>query len=75
MLPEVLNTELFRLLAHISNGELIWHILINNMGHDDPQPCDYYPEWDGEIPKFQPPPPELSPETSPSPLKRHLHLL
>ena len=43
MLPEVVNTGSFRSLVHIANGELLWHILINNIGHDDPQLCDYEP--------------------------------
>ena len=52
MLPEVINTSSFRSLAHVANGKLSWPILINNIGHDDPQPCDCDPEWDGEISKF-----------------------
>ena len=28
-----------------------WSILSNNIGRNDPQPSNYYPEWDGNIPQ------------------------
>ena len=49
---------------HIANNELTWSILINNISRNDPQPCDYDPEWNGEIPEYQPPTSEYSPENS-----------
>ena len=33
-----------------------WSILINNIGIDDPQPCNYSPELEGEISESSPPP-------------------
>ena len=39
----------FHTWAHIANHELVWSILINNIGIDDPQPCNYSPEWEVEI--------------------------
>ena len=58
--------------AHIANNELVWSILVNNIGLDDPQPCNYSPEWEGEIPESPtppkpPPPPEPPPFQSPPP--------
>ena len=47
-------------LAHISNDELIWSILINNNGKDDSQQCNYSPEWDVIIPESLPPSEPLS---------------
>ena len=39
--------------------------MINNNGKDDPQPCDYSPEWEVEIPESLPPPePPPSQESS-----------
>ena len=35
-------------------------ILINNIDIDDPQPCNYSPEWEVNIPE-SPPPPEPPP--------------
>ena len=76
IIPEVDKSGSFHTCAHIANDELIWSILINNIGKDDPQPCNYSPEWDGNIPESPPPsePPPFedsssppSPQNSPSP--------
>ena len=41
--------------------------MINNIGLNDPQPCDYAPQWEGEIPESPPPPePPPSPESTPN---------
>ena len=51
---------------HIVNNELVQSILINKIGIDNRQPCNYSPEWEGGIPKSHPPsesppPPEPPP--------------
>ena len=48
--------------------------MVNNIGIDDPQPCNYSPEWDGEIPEL-PPPPEPPLFQSPPPKFSLLHSL
>ena len=67
------NDDSFKSWAHIANDKLLWFILINNIGHNYLQPCDYNHEWDGEIPECQPLPPEPPPEnSSPSAQKKFL---
>ena len=58
----------FHTWAHIANNELVWSILVNNIGLDDPQPCNYSPEWEGEIPE-SPTPPKPSPPPEPPPFQ------
>ena len=48
VVPEVDDVDSFKTWVHITNDELILSTLINNIDRDDPQPCDYDPEWDGE---------------------------
>ena len=58
------------------SNELIWSILINNIGIDDPQPCNYSPERDGDIPESPPPlePPPFEESYSPPSPQIILHL-
>ena len=63
-IPTIDKGESFYIWAHIVNNELIWSILINNIDIDDPQSCNYSPEWEGEIPE-SPPPPKPLPFQSP----------
>ena len=43
-------------------------MLVNHLGKDDPQPCNFFPEWDGEIPENGIPQSPSSPHShSPSP--------
>ena len=44
IIPTVDKDGSFNTWAHIANNEIIWSLLINNLGKDDPQPCDYSPE-------------------------------
>ena len=55
-IPTVDKSGPFHNQTHIASNELVWSILVNNIGIDDPQPCNYSPEWDGEIPELPPPP-------------------
>ena len=48
-LPGIDSDGSFKSWAHIENDELLWSILIKNIDHNDPQPCDYNFKWDGEI--------------------------
>ena len=53
---------------NINIRTLLWSILVNKLGKDDPQPCNFPPEWDGEIPENDPPPsPSSSHAHSPPP--------
>ena len=54
--------------AHVANIEVIWSILINNIGNDNPQPCNYLPELEDEILE-SPPPPEPHFFQQPPPLR------
>ena len=56
IIPSVKEDGSFYSWAHISNNELVWSILINNIARNDPQPCDYNPEWDGKFPEPRSPP-------------------
>ena len=63
IIPTVDKNGSFHTWAHVAKYELVWSILINNIGLNDPQPCDYTLEWKGEIPESSPPPePPPSPE-------------
>ena len=76
IIPEVDKFGSFHTWAHIANDELIWSILINNIGKDDPQPYNCSLEWDGNIPasplppespSFEEPSSPQSPQNSPPP--------
>ena len=66
IIPTVDKYGSFHTWAQIANNELVWTILVNNIGLDDPPPCNYSPEWEDEIPEH-PPPPEPPPFQSPPP--------
>ena len=68
MIPKVDHTIYFHIWNNVDNNEIIWSILINNIGNDDPKLCNYLPEWEGEIP-------ESSPPSEPLPAKKFLLIL
>ena len=41
----------FNSWAHIANNDLVWYILINNIGQNDSHQSGYNSEWDGNIPE------------------------
>ena len=43
---EVNEIGFFNSWAYITNDEIIWSILINKIGRNDPHPCKHDPEWD-----------------------------
>ena len=47
VIPSVDEYGSFKTWAHIEKNELLWSILVNNLGKDDPQQCKFSPEWDG----------------------------
>ena len=67
-IPSVDKYGSFKIWAHIANNELLWSMLVNHLGKDDPQPCNLFLEWDGEIPENNIPQSPSSPHShSPSP--------
>ena len=40
IIPSVDKNGAFKTWAHIARDELLWSILVNNLGNDDPQPCN-----------------------------------
>ena len=88
IVPTVDKYESFHAWAHITNNELVWSILVMNIGLDNPQPCNYLPKRNGEISEsplppepppppeshlFQSPPPKFSLPHSPSPRSAPSH--
>ena len=55
LIPVVDKTGSFHTRTHMADNELIQSILINNIGNNDPQPCNYSPECKGQIPESPPP--------------------
>ena len=68
IIPSIDKYDSFKTWAHIANNELLWSILVNNLGKDDPQPYNFSTEWDIEIPENDPPqsPSSSHPYSSPS---------
>ena len=67
IIPSVDKYGSFKTWAHIANDEVLWLMLVNNLGRDDPQPCNFSPEWDEEISENGPPrsPPSSHPHSPP----------
>ena len=40
IIPSVDKNGAFKTWAHIARDEFLWSILVNNLGNDDPQPCN-----------------------------------
>ena len=51
IIPYVGKSGSFHTWTHVANNELILWILINNIGHDNPQPCNHSPGWEDEVPE------------------------
>ena len=49
--PTVDTYGSFKIWAYITNNELLWAILVNNLGRNNPQPSNYFPEWDRGVPE------------------------
>ena len=52
IIPSVDKNGSIKTWAHIARDELLWSILVNNLGNDDPQPCNFSLEWDEDIPEI-----------------------
>ena len=59
----------FNSWAYITNDEIIWSILINKIGRNDPHPCKHDPEWDWILPESRSSPKSTLDYSSPSPEK------
>ena len=49
IIPSVDKYDYFKTWAHIAKNEVLWSMLVNNLGKYDLQPCNISLEWDGEI--------------------------
>ena len=46
IIPSVDKYGSFKIWVHTAKHELLLSLLVNSSVRNDPQPCNYYPDWD-----------------------------